>query len=93
MKKANSLYRRFHGRTPEVSGQLAWPTAPEGVVVLGRAIAIEYECNKLNGGGDGELAVYRHDFHKDDVLLATPDGKMLVVVGPKLNVETRGIVH
>lgn len=88
------LYETFHGRKPSgIVGEVDIPVDSEGVVVLGRAVAIEYECNKLNGGGDGKSALYRHEFHPEDVLLATDTGTMLLVVGPKLHITDEGIVN
>jgi hypothetical protein len=60
--------------------------------VGGRAVAIEYESDKLNGGGDGTKATYRHEFAPGDMLATDQDGRTLYVIGPRLRVNSRGIV-
>jgi len=64
------------------------------LVVLGKAVAIEYECDKLNGGGDGQHAVYRHKFDSGAFVVA--DEKMkrqLYIIGDRLIVTDAGIEH
>ena len=87
------MYSRFHGHSPDGITEVEWEAEPESLVVLGRAVAIEYECDKSNGGGDGTLATYRHELHRDDLLLTDAQGRMLVVIGPRLRVTERGIVN
>ena len=63
----NAGYNNFHGRSPKKYKQWDFH-CPRKLIVLGKAVAIEYECNKLNGGGDGTNAIYRHTFKKSVTL-------------------------
>ena len=92
MSKAARKYEEFQGFGPDHVSDVEVPVL-ESLVFLGKAVAVEYECEKKNGGGDGSNAIYRHEFHQDDILCCDPSGKMLVVIGPKLRVEDRGIVN
>jgi len=86
-------YQEFHGHDPRT--KRSWNFhVPKGFVILGKAIAVEYETDKLNGGGDGKKAVYRHEFDKSTLLLMDErQAKQLYIVGPKLIVTDRGIEH
>jgi hypothetical protein len=86
-------YRSFHGRNPRKVHQVHFHI-PKRLVYLGRAVAIEYECDKLNGGGDGKSAVYRHEFDRGAILCADEQGRgQLFISGKKIIVTKRGIVH
>jgi hypothetical protein len=86
-------YEKFHGREPRRSRTVNFEV-PKGLVVLGDAVAIEYRCNKRNGGGDGTQAVYRHRFEKGDLLVADMRmKKQLYIIGPRLIVTSAGIEH
>ena len=86
-------FRAFHGEPEDEVLEIEWLADPGTMVVLGRAISITYESDKFNGGGDGQLALYEHKFHKDDVLVCDEGGNMLAIVGPKLRITHRGIVN
>lgn len=61
---------------------------------LGRAVAIEYECDKINGGGDGQKAVYRHEFDRGAYLYMDNTAKrQLYIIGDKIRVTDAGIEH
>lgn len=67
---------------------------PKGMVILGEVVAVEYQTDKLNGGGDGTMATYRHKFDRGSVLCA--DEKMkhqLYIIGKKIKVTSAGIEH
>lgn len=83
-------YRAFHGKEPTREDAVAFKV-PKEFTLLGRAVAIEYECDKLNGGGDGTKAVYRHKFGKGDILVMDESRQQLFVFGPRLRVTERGI--
>jgi len=93
--KALREYQQFHGHRPRYSARVPFPDLSPGdtVVRLGRAVAIEYECDKLHGGGDGKMAVYRHDFETPvDLVSVQQNGKTwLFAHGKKLKVTRAGI--
>lgn len=85
-------YEQFHGHPVKFkkNHNLHVPT---DLVILGRAVAIEYESDKLNGGGDGKKAIYRHKFSPNTLLCCDEKGKrQLYILGSKLYVNDRGIV-
>ena len=88
-----SNYEMFHGRSPKRKDALDFHV-PRELTLLGAAVAIEYRCNKLNGGGDGKQAVYRHEF-ETPVMLAMDErhGKQLYIIGNRVTVTDRGIEH
>lgn len=86
-------YRKFHGHRPRIRGAV-WIDTPEGLVRLGRAVAIEYECSKYNGGGDGKKAVYRHEFDQGAALyMDEKAARQLYIIGDKIRVTSAGIEH
>lgn len=94
---ARSRYEAFHGRGVREMKQVRFHRLEEGdqLVFLGRAVAIEYQSDKINGtpeGGEGDLAVYRHEFAKGDILCTDKTGTQLYILGPKLRTTTRGII-
>jgi hypothetical protein len=89
--RAKSIREAFQGEPSESSRTVRKP-APLVLVELGRAVAIEYESAKRNGGGDGKKATYRHKFAAGDVLATDQSGKVLYIIGPRLRVNSRGIV-
>lgn len=93
ISKGVRRFRAFHGYEEDDVAEIEWLADPGSMVILGRAVSITYESDKLNGGGDGEPCLYEHKFHKDDVLVCDESGTMLAIVGPKLKVTHRGIVN
>lgn len=91
MPDARGKYREFHGhRERRVTGIEYHP--PGTLILLGEAVAIEYRCNKFNGGGDGKRAVYRHEFERSAVLCMDERGKrQLYILGPAIRVDEAGI--
>jgi hypothetical protein len=84
-------YEMFHGHGPRTNRQWDFH-CPQGLVILGKAIAIEYETDKLNGGGDGRKATYRHEFETPClVLMDEENSRQLYIVGNRLIVTERGI--
>jgi hypothetical protein len=86
-------FRQFHGRPSRETKRVRFDV-PKSLVVLGKAVAIEYECDKLHGGGDGKRAIYRHKF--DSGVLVVADEKMkrqLYIIGERLIVTDAGIEH
>lgn len=88
-----SRFKQFHGRAPK---RVTVETfrIPKGLVYLGEAVSIVYRCDKLNGGGDGKLAEYEHEFETPVALCMDETGKrQLYLIGKKLKVTDRGIVN
>lgn len=90
MKAANK-YKQFHGFTVRWKRKFDFH-APKTLIVLGKAVAVEYECDKLNGGGDGKRAVYRHEIETPAYVCMDETGRrQLYIVGNKLKVTQAGI--
>lgn len=94
---ARSRYEAFHGRKVRQEKQVRFNflESQDELVYLGRAVAIEYESDKINGtpaGGEGQKAVYRHEFGRGDILCTDKTGTQLFILGPKLRTTTRGII-
>lgn len=84
-------YEEFHGRRVSNVDDVNFHI-PRKLVLLGKAVAIEYECDKYNGGGDGKKAVYRHEFETPSMVCMDETGrKQLYIVGRELKVTERGI--
>lgn len=93
MRKLANAYSRFHGHEPRTARRASF-TVPKGLIILGEAVAVEYRCDKLNGGGDGTKAVYRHKFDKGAVVCADEKmRKQLYIIGSKIIVTDAGIEH
>ena len=90
---ATLRYEEFHGKPPRRSTGIRFHV-PRKLIYLGEAIAIEYKCNKLNGGGDGKAAVYRHEFETPAIVCMDESGRrQLYVVGGEIAVTDRGIIR
>jgi hypothetical protein len=86
-------YEDFHGK-PARNKKMQEFYVPESLVYLGEAIAVEYRCSKLNGGGDGKRAVYRHKFETPAMLCMDERAKkQLFILGPSIAVNSRGIIR
>lgn len=81
----------FHGREVRESGTVMLNEVT-GLVKLGKAVAIEYECDKYNGGGDGTRAVYRHEFGPGAVVAVDQTMKRQVyIIGSRIRTTDAGI--
>lgn len=88
---AAEKYREFHGKNPRYTETVDFHT-PRKLVYLGEAVAIEYRCSKLNGGGDGRRAVYRHEFETPAKVCMDETGrKCLYIIGNRIVVDDEGI--
>lgn len=93
MDKLTRAYGRFHGHAPRFA-KTARFRCPKGLIILGEAVAVEYRCDKLHGGGDGKKAVYRHEFDRGAVVCADESMKrQLYVLGGRVKVTDAGIEH
>jgi len=88
---ARKRLNQFHGRNVRWKKNINFHV-PRTLVYLGKAIAVEYECDKWNGGGDGTKAVYRHEFETPCVVAMDETGKkQLYIIGNKLKVTDAGV--
>jgi len=88
---AEDLFEKFHGKPARRQDSVEFHV-PRKLVYLGEAVAIEYRCSKLNGGGDGKRAVYRHEFETPAKVCMDETGrKCLFIIGSKLIVDDEGI--
>jgi hypothetical protein len=89
--QSNTRYRNFHGRRPKFTTRkkIAWPRE---LIKIGKADAVCYISDKRHGGGNGDIERWRHEFGPNVNLWCSPDGKMLVIMGGRLNVKREGIV-
>lgn len=89
------LYETFHGKPANGVERIGWRD-PKHLVYLGEADAVEYTTDKVNGAPSaraGKKTSYRHSMlRKGNKLFTNEDGTMLIILGPNLRVEDRGIV-
>lgn len=84
-------FKQFHGRAHKRVTTETF-VVPKNLVYLGDAVAIVYRCDKLNGGGDGKVAEYEHEFETPVRLFMDETGRrQLYLIGEKLKVTDRGI--
>lgn len=87
-------YFDFHGKNTRKRRDINFHVPKKGLVKLGKATAIEYECSKIHGGGDGKRAVYRHEFETPVYVYADERmKKQLYIIGERLRVTDAGIEH
>jgi hypothetical protein len=92
MESAYKKYEQFHGRRSRKTASRPFHV-PSSLVYLGEAVAVEYLSDKLNGGGDGAKAIYRHKFSPGAVLCMDEKARgQLYILGSKIYVNDRGIV-
>lgn len=94
IERAKKVHKLFHGK-PATKARSVDFVDPETLIVLGRAVAIEYECDKINGAPAsvaGRKATYRHKLGVGDLLCTDQTKRKLYIIGPRLRVTSRGIV-
>lgn len=90
-RQSEKRYRDFHGKRPKWTEEFRFKV-PKNLIVLGDAVAIEYRTDKLNGGGDGKTAVYRHEFETPAFVCMDETGKrQLYILGEDVIVTEAGI--
>ena len=82
---------QFNGK--KCSKVLSIPFNVSETVYFSKAISILYESTKKNGGGDGELNLFRHQFGKTVHLWTNPEKTVYILGGRNLIVTDRGIEH
>lgn len=92
-KAALSRYQAFHGKKYPTKVQSTFFHVPENLILLGRAVDITYESDKLNGGGTGRKELFRHAFSRSSMLYTDEKGKQLYILGPALTVKSPGIIN
>lgn len=87
--RAADLYQRFSGHDAEAIGKIRVPQVPRVGVAIGEVAFIGYDTVR-----DGVYEKYIHKFHKKDcpLLVVSPDGKSLMLVGGNFTFTERGIV-
>lgn len=87
MQQAAQLFHDFTGRKTARITQHELPASPREGLVFGRLVDVGYESAR-----DGRL--YRHSFRKrsQPLLIATHDGKTVLIVGGRYAFTDRGIV-
>lgn len=90
--RARRAYRSFHGRRVRKVKKIRFDNPKPPLICLGEAVAIEYACDKLHGGGDGKYAVYRHEFETPvGVFMDQTRKRQLYLIGERLKVTNAGI--
>jgi hypothetical protein len=88
---ASNPYNAFHGHGPRSVTRYDMHQ-PRQLIILGRATAIEYESDKVHGGGDGKKNVFRHKFAPGTILAMDERAKgQLYIIGKRLKVTSAGI--
>lgn len=89
LERAADLGERFSGNDPEIIGKYKPPRVPKVGVVLGTLDGVLYTTNR-----DGETEKYIHKFRQRDkpMLVSSPDGTQLFIVGGDYRMTELGIV-
>lgn len=89
IEQAGDLYRRFTGHEPGEIGSIRLPTPPRTGIVIGTLDGLLYTTVR-----DGVEEKYIHKFSKRSkpLLVVSPDGKQLLLVGGEYDFTERGIV-
>jgi hypothetical protein len=91
MNAPRRRYEEFHGRKLKKVRERAFHY-PRNLIILGKAVAVEYECSKYNGGGDGKRATYRHEFETPAYVCMDERGKkQIYIIGRNIRVTEAGI--
>lgn len=87
--RAADLYTRFTGHDAESVGKVKVPRLPAVGVAIGELDFVGYTTVR-----DGVTEAYIHKFHKKDkpLLVVSPDGKSLLLIGGNYTFTERGIV-
>ena len=85
--KAAKLFRDFTGRKPQTMARVPAPRPFNIGVAFGTLVEVVYQSER-----DGQL--YRHTFRKKSrpLVVASPDGKQVQIVGGRFAFTERGIV-
>ena len=89
LARAASLYERFSGHEAESLGRVTVPPIPRVGVCIGEVDGILYTTAR-----DGQVEKYIHKFAASDrpLLVVSPDGKQIFLLGGKYRFTELGIV-
>lgn len=89
IKRAEKLFRAFTGHSPRVVARVNRPQQSRVAIAAGVVTGIIYLAER-----DGETVEYLHRFKQGSrpLLLASPDGKVLELLGGAFRFTARGIV-
>jgi hypothetical protein len=89
IKRAARLFERFTGHEAEEVGRVKVPAIPKVGVIVGDLDGVLYTTVR-----DGITERYIHEFAKRDkpMLVVSPDGKSIHVIGGRYTFTERGIV-
>lgn len=89
VQRAASLYERFSGHEAEIAGRVRVPAIPKVGVAIGTLDGVLYTTVR-----DGVTEKYIHKFAARDkpVLVVSPDGRQIFVIGGRYTFTERGIV-
>jgi predicted polyphosphate/ATP-dependent NAD kinase len=89
IRKAADLYERFSGHDAEVVGKVSVPNVPTVGVSIGTLDGVLYTTVR-----DGVTEKYIHKFKAKDkpLLVVSPDGSQMFIVGGGYDFTERGIV-
>lgn len=89
VRQAASRYERFSGHEAEAIGKVRIPATPKVGVCVGTLDGVLYTTVR-----DGQTEKYIHKFKAADkpMLVVSPDGKQILVVGGHYTFTERGIV-
>lgn len=90
IEQASRRFERFHGAPPERVDRREIEV-PDTVLQVGTLEGIVYSAQV---DGENKSTRFYHPFRRSSrpLLCATPDGKMLVIVGGRFRFTERGIV-
>lgn len=89
IEESSKLYKDFHGEKSLYVEEITLGCM-EVIIDLGKAVAIEYECQKKHLG-DSKKEIYRHTFKKG--VRVYWNGESLIITGGDLTVNERGIIN
>lgn len=89
IRRAADLYERFSGHQAEAIGEISIPAVPKTGIAIGTLDGVLYTTVR-----DGVTERYIHEFKKRDapLLVVSPDGKQMFIVGGSFDFTERGIV-
>ena len=86
-KSVSSTYEMFTGRKNRRG--IYTINFPSDLDLLGNSSAIAYRSDKYNGGGDGTMAEYEHQWENETKVFCR--GDFFVFVNPKMKLTSHGI--
>lgn len=89
IKQAAKLIEDFSGHRARIMGKVRFPKNPGTGIAIGKVLGISYETKR-----DGVSEKYYHRFTRKTsrpLLVSSPDGKQLFLLGGAYNFTDRGI--